>query len=267
VVVWFLLLLLIAGFVAIINCVIHLRKDPTMKFFLTLLVLSALFALTMAQDSSTAPAAPTPAPTPAAIPGPHLHKVAVLHPPRPIEHLLKPRGNYSYRPLLDNGREFLKIEPRRKWVQDGCNGCPVPEKVEPIENPWNVVVRDRHGELVVVRHKKKKLLPVQPELRERLTWEQKRWLREQERLRYLQFGPEPLDTHEAPEFYPNKKHWKRRPDKEHHTHVVRRLPSIPHFYPQPEARRIYNPKKGWPKLHCPDKPCSLLPIGDPVPQE
>jgi len=113
----------------------------------------------------------------------------------------------------------------------------------------------------LVPRKFSRLLPVQPELRDRETKWQKRWRARQARKR-IAVSPH----HLKPEFYPKPKKWHhkrerkvylkwrkehrlkhkkhkkhKRDRRNHHKKVLKRLPHIPEFYPKPKTKKIYPP--------------------------
>jgi len=175
---------------------------------------------------------------PSTAPKDKLQKAIVIQAPPHPSHARKHRGNFSVRPLLDNGKEFLKAHIPRKYKLDECTGCVVPVKVHPKLDPRNRL--DAKGNVVG----KKKVLPVEPELRDRTP--RRRFSKKK--------AAAPKPQHRRPEFYPlTRKQRKAVKKPEHHSKVIKRLPNIPEFYPAPKPKRLFNPPEGWPCENCDKK--------------
>jgi len=225
-----------------------------MKF--TLLILAVLVAVAVAQ-TGTGTSAPTCNPcrppfdglvnskeavtVDSALPTSQLSKVTVIAAPPSPAHKLKLKGNFTVRPLLDNGKEFLRAAVPRKYRTDECTGCVVPVKVHPKLDPRNRL--DKKGNVIGL----KRVLPVEPELRDRETKWQKKARAEREALKAASPAQK---THQRPEFYPLSRAQKKALVPEHHTKILKRLPNLPEFYPAKKPNRLFNPPEGWPCDAC-----------------
>jgi hypothetical protein len=163
-----------------------------------------------------------------------LSNVTVIQAPAhpSLKHKLK--GNFTIRPLLDNGKEFLTARVERKYRTDPCTGCVVPVRVHPKLDPRNRL--DKKGNVIG----RKRVLPVVPELRER-----------QRRRRHPVPEVAPRPSTVRPEFYPlTRKQVKAVGIPEPHTKLLARLPALPEFYPAAKPNRLFNPPEGWPCDSC-----------------
>jgi len=223
-----------------------------MKF--TLLILAVIVAVAVAQDA-TGTSAPSCHPC-----RPHfdglvhsreaitvdstqplsaLNNVTVLQPPVHPSWARKMKGNFTVTPLLTH--QVLKARIPRKYRTDICTGCVVPVKVHPKLDPRNYL--DKKGNVAG----RKRVLPVEPEIRPRMNRRERRALERREARRAAALAQKDLIR---PEFYPLSRAQKKAIVPEHHTKILRRLPNLANYYPAPKPNRLYNPPEGWPCDAC-----------------